>query len=93
MQDFNIDIGKAEVLTLAIQENAGIIATDDRNTIRACKFLRKDFITAITVLMMSLEKKIIDREEALIKLGKLQSFGRYSKPIIEDATKRIKGDI
>ncbi|MBI5047811.1 MAG: hypothetical protein HZB54_02500 [Deltaproteobacteria bacterium] len=90
MDDFNIDAGEAEALILAIQEGAGIIATDDRNAIRACKILKLDFITAIAVLIRAFEKNLIDRDEAIIKLQKLKSVGRYSRTIIEDAAKRIK---
>ena len=90
MDDFNIDAGEAEALTLAIQEGAGIIATDDRNAIRACKILKLDFITAIAVLIRAFEKNLIDRDEAIVKLQKLKSVGRYSRTIIEDAVKRIK---
>ena len=92
-EDFNIDAGEAEALTLAIQEGASIVGTDDRNAIRACKILRLDFVTAIAILIRTLEKDLIDRDEALLKLQKLQSIGRYNRKIIEDAIKHIKEDI
>lgn len=91
MNDFNIDTSEAEALILAIQEGAGIVATDDRNAIRACKVLKLDFVTAIAVLIRAFEKKLIDKDEAVAKLQKLESIGRYSRTIIEDAIKRIKG--
>lgn len=91
MDDFNIDSGEAEAIILAIQEGASIVATDDRNAIRACKLLKINFITAIAILIRAFEKKLIDRDESLIKLHKLQSVGRYSKAIIEDAMKQLKG--
>lgn len=90
MDDFNIGTGKAEALTLVIQEGAGIIATDDRNAIRACKILKLDFVTAIAVLIRTAEKNLIDRDESIVKLQKLKSVGRYSSAIIGDAAKRIK---
>lgn len=90
MDDFNIDAGEAEALTLAIQEGAGVVATDDRNAIRACKILKLDFITSIAVLIRAFEKKLIDRDEAVVKLQKLKSIGRYSRTIMDDATKKIK---
>lgn len=93
MEDFNIDIGEAEALTLAIQEGVGIVASDDKNTIKACKILKMDFVTAVAFLVRAVEKKLIERDEALIKLQKLQSIGRYSKEIIENATKQIKGGV
>ena len=91
MEDFNIDAGEAEALTLAIQEKANMVATDDRNAIRACKLLNIDFVTAIAVLIRAVEKALISKDEAIIKLQKLQSVGRYSKEIINNAVKQIKG--
>ncbi|MEW5766021.1 MAG: hypothetical protein AB1797_00130 [bacterium] len=91
MEDFNIDVGEAEALTLALQEKNCIIATDDRNAIKACKALRLDFVTAIAVLIRVFEKRLIDRNEALIRLKKLQSIGRYKETIIEDAMNQIRG--
>jgi len=93
MMDFNIDAGEAETLILAIQEGALMVATDDRNAIRACKILKLDFVTAVAILIRAFEKNLIDTDEALIKLQKLQSVGRYSMAIIEDAIKQIKGGV
>ena len=90
MEDFNIEAGEAEALLLAVQEGADPIATDDRNAIRASKFLKLEFITATTVLIRAIEKGVIDRSAAVIKLQKLQSVGRYSKAIIDDAMRQIK---
>lgn len=91
MADFSIDAGEAEALSLALEGNNAIVATDDRNAIRACKALKLEFITAIAVLVRSVEKGVIDKEEGLIKLQKLQSIGRYGKTIIENARKLIQG--
>ena len=93
IEDFHIDTGEAEAIALALQENASLIATDDRNAIRACKMLKVEFTTAIAILIRAYEKKLIDRDEALIKLQKLESFARYSQSIIEDAGKQIKGGV
>ena len=91
MEDFNIDEGEAESLMLAIQEGAHLIATDDRNAIRACKLLKIDFVTAIAFLIRAFEKGLISRDEALIKLKKLHSIVRYRDEIIDDALTKIKG--
>ncbi len=91
IHDFNIDEGEAEALLLAIQSGAKIIATDDRNAIRASKLLKIDFVTAIGFLIRAFEKKLIDRDEALSKLHKLQLIARYSNAILEDAKNKIKG--
>ena len=91
MKDFTIDAGEAEVLALALQEKALLIATDDRNTIRACKMLKIDFTTAIAILIRAFEKKFVDKEEALSKLQKLVAVVRYKQTIIESARKQIGG--
>ncbi len=93
MKDFNIDDGEAEALSLALQENAYLVATDDRNAIRACKLLKIDFITAIAILIRACEKGMIETDEAIVKLTKLASIGRYNKSIVEDAAKLIKGGL
>jgi predicted nucleic acid-binding protein len=83
MVDFNIDEGEAEALLLALQKEAELIATDDKNAIRAFKLLKIDFVTAIGFWIRAVDKKLIKRDEALFKLEKLRVFGRYSLPIIE----------
>jgi len=90
MVDFNIDEGEAEALLLTIQKEADLIATDDRNAIRAAKLLKIDFVTAIGFLIRAAEKNLIVVDEALFKLEKLRIFGRYSRPIIENAKRKIK---
>jgi predicted nucleic acid-binding protein len=91
VEDFHINGGEAEALSLALQEKARMVATDDRNAIRACKMLKMDFTTAIAILIRTFEKKLIDKEVALVKLRKLEAIARYSREIIEDARKRIEG--
>jgi len=91
MDDFNIEIGEAETIVLALQEKASIVATGDRNAIRACKILKIDFTTAIAILIRTFEKNLIDKDEALIKLRKLDSVARYRREIVEDARGRIEG--
>ena len=93
MEDFNIDEGEAETLTLAIQEKALLVATDDKNAIKACKIMKLDFTTAIAILVRACEKGLIQAEEAFSKLQKLQSFARYNKTIIETARNQIEGAV
>ncbi|MBI5886787.1 MAG: hypothetical protein HZB85_09450 [Deltaproteobacteria bacterium] len=92
MDDFNIDSGESEAIALAMHHRkAAIVATDDRNAIRACRFLKIDFITAISVLIRAVEKRLLNRNEAILKLERLESVGRYKKTIIADARRRIRG--
>ena len=92
MTDFCIDPGETEAIMLALNEEGGIVATDDRNAIRACKMLNIGFITAISVLIGLHEKGCISGDVALLKLEKLASIGRYSKAIIAEAKLNITGE-
>ena len=91
MNDFSIDAGEAEAVTLVLQEKTSLVATDDRNAIRACKILKVDFTTAIIFLLRAFEKNLIEKDEAIAKLQKLISIARYEQAIIEDARRRIEG--
>lgn len=91
MNDFSIDAGEAEAVTLVLQEKAILVATDDRNAIRTCKILKIDFTTAIVFLLRAFEKNLIEKDETIAKLQKLISIARYEQAIIEDARRRIEG--
>lgn len=91
MDDFHIDVGEATAIIFALDEKASLVATDDRNAIRACKALKLDFTTAVAILIRAFEKNLIDKTEALIKLQKLGSVARYNRAIIEEARKLIQG--
>jgi predicted nucleic acid-binding protein len=91
MDDFHIDAGEAEAIAIALNNKAELVATDDRNAIRACKMLKIDFTSAIAILIRAVEKNLIARDEALIKLKTLGSLARYKSTILNDALKRIKG--
>ena len=77
MDDFSIDAGEAEALTLASGKKTNIVATDDRNAIRACKLLKLEFVTAVSFLIRAVEKGVLSKDEGVIKLEKLQLIGRY----------------
>jgi predicted nucleic acid-binding protein len=91
MMDFTIDSGEAEAIVLALQKKGSLVGTDDKNAIRACKILKINFTTAIAVLIRTFEKKLIDKEDALVKLQKLETIARYRRAIIEDAHRQITG--
>jgi len=89
MVDFTIDLGETEAIAIAFQEKGAVVATDDRNAIRACKMLGIKFVTAISVLVTLYEKQLIARDASLAKLEKLAAIGRYGKAIIANAAKRL----
>ena len=89
-RDFKIHIGEAEALVLALKRNLPI-AVDDLPSIKACKILNHKFTTAIHFLINVSENGKINEDMAFVKLEKLSLYGRYSKRILEDAAKRLKG--
>lgn len=90
MSDFNMSRGESEAIILTLEEKADILATDDKNAINACKLLKIRFTSAIDILIRTMEKGIIEREEAGLKLGELNKYGRYAKSIIEDAKNKLE---
>ncbi len=88
--DFRIDAGEADALWLAIRFQCPI-AVDDGPTIKACKVMGHSFTTAIHFLLNLAALNRLEVPIALEKLESLSIFGRYSKKIIEDAAKRLKG--
>ena len=91
MDDFSIDAGEAEALTLASEKKASIVATDDRNAIIACKLLKLEFVTAVSFLIRAVEKCVFSKDQGVTNLEKLQLIGRYSKQIMDDAARLIEG--
>ena len=90
-KDFNIQEGEASSLALAMKEK-GILATDDKPTMKACTILDIDFSTAVHFVVRAYNRRLIDKKIALEKLSGLEKYGRYSARIMEDAMHRIEGD-
>jgi hypothetical protein len=89
-RDFRIEGGEAEVIWLAKKLNYPI-AVDDGLAIKACKVIGLRFLTAIHFLLDFASRERLEFPMAMAKLEKLTTYGRYSRRIIEDATKRLKG--
>ena len=91
MKDFAIDRGETEAIFLAHSAGNAIVATDDRNAIRACRMLGVGYITAISIVISLCEHGALSQPEAILKLEQLQRIGRYSRRIMEDALVTLKG--
>ena len=87
--DLAIDRGEAAAILLARSERAELVATDDRNAIRACRLLGLGFVSTPALLVRAVEKGIIGKGEGLLKLEKLQAVGRYRREIIVHAAAAI----
>ena len=91
-RDFRIGSGEAEALWLARRLDCPV-AVDDGPTIKACKVIGQRFTTAIHFLLNLASGNRLEFPMAMAKLEKLSSYGRYKREIIEDAMKRLKGEI
>jgi predicted nucleic acid-binding protein len=90
MRDFNICRGEAEALVLAIEKKAKLVATDDKNAIKACKLLKIPFTSAIAILIRMADRRVIDTEKVRAVLDALLKCGRYGNGVIKMAKKRLK---
>jgi len=88
--DFRIETGEAQALWLGKRLGCPL-AVDDGPTIRACKVLGVQFVTAIHFLINLRARGRLEIALALAKLEALAAYGRYSRRIIEDAAQRLKG--
>jgi len=86
--NFSIARGEASALAYAHAETIPV-GIDDGLGIKAAKVLGIAFVTAIHFLIALRRNGVIDQEIALLKLDSLDSLGRYSSSIINDARKRL----
>lgn len=91
--DFRLGPGEAEALAFALEqeEAAAVVATDDRNAIRACKVLRLGFVTSLGVLVRSVEKGLLTGEDGKRYLRGLASHGRFRPMLIEEVLQQMEG--
>ena len=88
--DFSLGAGEAEVIVLARQCDARLVAIDDKNGINACKLLRLPFTTAPGILLVCRERNLIGKGEAEERLELLAKWGRYKSSTIDDVRTRLE---
>jgi predicted nucleic acid-binding protein len=88
MTDFRLGRGEAEALVLAQASNA-VLASDDRQAIRACKLLGIPYTTALAFLVRAAEKRVLPPADAQAALRRLVAHGRYKTAIVEDVRRRL----
>ena len=85
---FNIEKGEAESITLAIEIKSPL-AVDDGKAIKAAKIFGITYITALSFVLLLLEKKKITKEQAIKTIRKLAMYGRYSRNILDAAAEEV----
>jgi predicted nucleic acid-binding protein len=92
LQDFRLGLGEAEAIVLALEiGESAVVATDDRNAIRACKVLRIGFVTSLGILARAVERGLVTGEEGARFLEKLRAYGRFRNEVIEEVSRQIGG--
>lgn len=91
VQDFRLGLGEAEALVLALEKKAAVVATDDRNAIRACKVLRINFVNSLGILVRAVEKGLLSTVDGMGLLRKLKVYGRFRDEVIEEAARQLGG--
>lgn len=90
IKDFRLCRGEAEALVLAIEKKAKLVATDDKNAIRACRLLKVPFTSAVAILVRMADKGAVDIRKAKAVLDALIKYGRYSDKVIKEVKKRLR---
>ena len=81
LKQFKIDQGEASAFALCINRKCRAILTDDKELIKLCKIEGVKFISSMAIVVILFRKKVINKNEALEKIEKLQGYGRYSNDI------------
>ena len=83
LREFSLDEGEATAFVLFDEKKHKAILTDDYELIKLCNLEKVPFLSAMAIIVRMKEKKILSQEEALQKISELNSFGRYSKELLE----------
>ncbi|HEY4563546.1 MAG TPA: hypothetical protein VIJ36_11230 [Thermoanaerobaculia bacterium] len=90
VQDFRLGLGEAEAIVLALDMgDTAVLATDDRNAIRACKVLRIGFVTSLGILVQAVEKGLVTPADGAAFLERLRIYGRFRDDIIAEVARQI----
>lgn len=90
LKQFKLDEGEASTFALYDNKKYKGILTDDRELIKLCKINSVPFTSAMAIVVMLFTKKIINKDESLEKIEKLQGYGRYSNDVYNYFKKMMK---
>ena len=89
-KDFFLGKGEASVLSLAKSKGI-LLGIDDQQGIKACKVLGVKFTTTLAFVVRFFEKKLLDKDQTMAKLEKLQKYGWYRTEVLEKIFREIEG--
>lgn len=73
INQYDLDLGEAEAIALALQERADYFLTDDLDARQVAKDFSLEIHGSIGIILRSFREKIISREVALEKMRELKS--------------------
>lgn len=77
--DFGLGLGESAAICLAKEKNKNIII-DDAIAIKVAKALKLDVLRTTTVILMAVNKKIINKKNGVYLLNKIVENGYYINP-------------
>jgi predicted nucleic acid-binding protein len=90
-ESFKMETGEAEAISLFQQEQADLLATDDRFAMNACKALSIPVSGSAAFVTNSFEQGLINKYQGVQMLETLAKEGRYKDDIIFKALHKIQG--
>ena len=90
MQDFNLGIGEAGTLSIGINKECEIVATDNKQGRKACIVNRLKLIGSIDIIVALHKLKRINKNNAISGLNRLREFGWFHNYLIDNALEDIK---
>ncbi len=90
IKDYKLHEGEAAAYALHLKHKSKLILTDDKELIKLCRVENVPFICALAIVVMLLEKKVLNKESAIEKLNQLQGYGRYSRKIFDYYLAQVK---
>lgn len=87
---FNIQRGEAEVISLYWQEKAGLVATDDDNIRKKKSLLNIEVIGTPAIILKLYKEKLIDRHKAEQCVSELKKIGWFSNSVLDIMLMEVK---
>ncbi len=85
-EEFNIQRGEAEAVSLYWQEKAKYLATDDDNVRKKSTLLGIKIIGTPSIVLKLYKEKLIEKEKFIEGLSELRKIGWFSDAIIDKVT-------
>jgi predicted nucleic acid-binding protein len=91
MNQYELDLGEAEAISLAIQERTGCFLTDDLDARIIAKEFKLDVHGSVGIILRAFREKIFSKEEAIKKSQELHTKSSLyiTKSLIDEVIKAI----